>query len=134
MPPLAASPWQAEHFSAKILAPCAGVPLPGGRLVPSGRTAISHCLMSLSVSGLPRPASCARAAPAARANARTDAARILRIEMFDRSCAVDCPAGDAVVVLIGESERGRDRSARLPAHGHKLGPERLHVATVVGNG
>src|SRR4029077_20649624 len=131
MPPLAASPWQAEHFSAKTLAPCAGVPLPGGRLVPSGRTAISHCLMSLSVSGLPRPASCAAAALAVSAKARADAARILGIDMFDRSRAVDRPAGDAVVVLIGESERGRNRSTRFAAHGHKIRAQRLHVAAVV---
>src|SRR3974377_1712737 len=131
MPPLAVSPWQAEHLSEKILAPCAGVPLPGGRLVPSGRTAMSHCLMSLSVSGLPRPASCAEAAPAKRAKARTDGARLLCIDMFDRSRAVDRPAGDAVVVLIGESERGRDRSGRLAAQRHKLSTQRLHIAAVV---
>src|SRR4029077_16247173 len=47
------------------------------RQIGTGRTAISHCLMSLSVSGLPRPASCcAAAALAASAKARTDAARI----------------------------------------------------------
>src|SRR5215471_1257547 len=130
-PPFPASPWQAEHFSAKILAPCAGVPLPGGRLLPSGRTVMSHCLMSLSVSGLPRPESCARAVPAANTNARTSAATILRIDMFDLSCAVDRPAGDAVVVLIRKTERGRNRSACFATHGHKVGAQRLHVATVV---
>ena len=42
-----------QHFSAKSLAPCAGVPLPGGRLVPSGRMVMSQALMSASLIGLP---------------------------------------------------------------------------------
>src|ERR1700751_2656102 len=102
MPPLAASPWQAEHLSAKILAPCAGVPLPGGRFVPSGRTAMSHCLMSVSDSGLPRPAFCAAAGRAQNKSARGSASVTsdLCIAMLDLPLAVDGPTGEAVVVLI----------------------------------
>src|SRR5271168_5587613 len=120
-PPLALSPWQAEHFSAKILAPLAGVPLPGGRLVPSGRMAMSHCLMSASVSGLPSPAFCANAGAAMKESAKASAASGLHIDMFDPPFAVDRPAGDAVVVLIGEGERCRHRIGRLAARRHEIG-------------
>src|ERR1700684_2608137 len=127
-PPLAASPWHAEHFSANIFAPFAGVPLPGGRLVPSGRTAMSHCLMSASVSGLPRPGDCASAAPAPKASARAVAAITLRIDMLDLPFAVDGPACGAVVMLIGEGERRRHRVHRFAPLRHEFGAQRLRVA------
>src|ERR1700751_335030 len=98
MPPLAASPWQAEHFSAKILAPCAGVPLPGGRLVPSGNTAISQFAISASVIGLPSrgeglPGACASAAPApSAARTRAKKSALLCIDMFDVPFGIDGPA------------------------------------------
>src|ERR1700722_5276606 len=131
MPPLAASPWQAEHFSANIFAPFAGVPLPGGRLVPSGRTAMSHCLMSASVSGLPRPGDCASAAPAPMASARAVAAITLRVDMLDLPFAGVGPACRAVVMLIGEGERRRHRIHRFAPLRHEFGAQRLNVAAVV---
>src|ERR1700730_18045936 len=94
--PLAASPWHAEHFSANIFAPFAGVPLPGGRLLPSGRTAMAHCLMSAWVSGFPRPGDCARAPPAQQASTRAAATIKLRVDMLDLPFAVDGPACGAV--------------------------------------
>src|ERR1700722_9259100 len=124
MPPLAASPWHAEHFSANIFAPFAGVPLPGGRLLPSGRTAMSHCLMSVSVSGLPRPGDCASAPPAAKASARGAAAAAaikLRVDMLDLPFAVDGPAGRAVVMLVVEGERRRDRVHGFAPLRHEIG-------------
>src|SRR5437773_2091618 len=54
MPPLPFSPWQAEHFAWKIGAPWAGVPLPGGRPVPSGMMVMSQGAMSAGLIGLPR--------------------------------------------------------------------------------
>src|SRR5580700_7919619 len=131
MPPLAASPWQAEHFSANIFAPFAGVPLPGGKLLPSGSTAMSHCLMSASVSGLPRPGDCASAAPTPTASARAVAAIKLRVDMLDLPFAVDRPACCAVVMLVRESERRGDRVHRFAPLRHEFGAQRLNVAAVV---
>src|SRR5580704_6900684 len=131
MPPLAASPWQAEHFSENIFAPFAGVPLPGGRLVPSGRTAMSHCLMSASVSGLPRPGDCASAASAPKASARAVAAITLRVDMLDLPFVVHGPARGAVVMLIGERKRCRDRVHGFAPLRHEVGAQRLNIAAVV---
>src|SRR4029077_1924393 len=130
-PPLAASTWQAEHFSANIFAPFAGVPLPAGRLVPSGRTAMSHCLMSASVSGLPRPGDCANAVPAPKASTRPAAAITLRVDMLDLPFVVDGPACGAVVMLIGERERRRDRVHGFAPLRHEVGAQRLNIAAVV---
>src|SRR5215471_18102508 len=103
-PPLAWSPWQEEHFSAKILAPSAGVPWPGGRPAPFGRIAMSHCRMSASESGRPRLGDSASAMSAPPASASRRTASGLRIDMLDLPFAVDAPAGDAVVVLVREGE------------------------------
>src|SRR2546427_4223212 len=46
--PFPPSPWHGEHFSAKTRAPWTAVPLPGGKPVPSGITAMSQALMSAS--------------------------------------------------------------------------------------
>src|SRR5215471_13027535 len=124
-PPLAWSPWQEEHFSAKILAPSAGVPWPGGRPAPFGRIAMSHCWRSASESGRPRLGDSASAAPApARARRRT--AIGLRVDMLDLPFAVDAPARDAVVVLVGKGERRRDRLLGLAAGRHELGAKRVN--------
>src|SRR5262252_9322889 len=56
--PFAPSPWHIAHFAAKIGAPCAAVPLPGGRPVPSGRMLMSHAAMSASEIFAPRPGDC----------------------------------------------------------------------------
>src|SRR5262245_33634060 len=81
-PPLPPSPWQAAHFCTYMGAPCAGVPLPGGRPVPSGIALMSQAPTSFSVIGWPRLGPCwASAVPVASASAaarRTD----LRVDMF----------------------------------------------------
>src|SRR5258708_25093327 len=119
-----------------MFAPCTDVPLPAGRLVPSGSTAMSQPLMSASESGLPRfgdpgPGLCANAAPALSANAAARATNGLRIDMLDLPIALDAPAGEAVVVLVREGERGRERLLGLAPRRHELGAQRLHVAGLV---
>src|SRR5262249_3498629 len=123
--PCAPSPWHIAHFAAKIGAPWAAVPLPAGRPVPSGRMLISQAAMSASEIFAPSPGGCAVAVPQARASART--ARGLGVDMFHLPLAVDRPAREAVVVLVGERERAR-RLLRLAALGDELGAQRLHVA------
>src|SRR5580692_10412262 len=92
-----------------MAAPCAAVPLPGGKLVPSGRMVMFQALMSASVIGLPSPGvSAAPAAlmvnpPIAKQSSAAPASN-LRIDMLDLPFAVDAPAGEAVVVLVGEPE------------------------------
>src|SRR5579862_5695150 len=92
---------------------------------------MSHCLMSASLSGLPRPGDCASAAPALQASATTAAAIALRVDMFDLPFAVDRPAGGAVVMLIGEGKRRRDRIHRFAPLRYEIGAQWLHVAAVV---
>src|SRR5712691_4403620 len=129
-PPLPPSPWQATHFSAKTRAPWAGVPLPGGKPVPSGMMAISHALMSASEIGFPSPGVSAAAAPEPNVSATPSANSGLSVDMFDLPGVADAPAGDAVVVLVGESQRvGRRRG--LAPRGDELGPGRLEVAGLV---
>src|SRR5438093_6909099 len=119
MPPLPPSPWHATHFSASILAPCSAVPLPAGKPVPSGRMPMSHALISVSAIGFPRPGGSASAAGAAKASARRREGIGLSIDMFDLSLAVDRPAGEAVVVLICESQ-GAGNLCGLAALGNEL--------------
>src|ERR1700732_3127865 len=99
MPPSPFSPWQAAHFRLKIGAPCAEVPLPGGRPVPSGMTKMSQAARSEGLTGLPRLGPSAKAAPAASANASTEQTASSRIDMLDLPFGVDRPAGDGVEVL-----------------------------------
>src|SRR5216117_1353340 len=103
--PFPPSPWHAEHFSAKTRAPWTAVPLPGGRPVPSGITATSQAAMSASVIGLPSLGASACAATAPKATASAAARADLCVDMLDLPFAVDAPARDAVVVLVGESNR-----------------------------
>src|SRR5258707_15312930 len=105
MPPSPFSPWQAAHFCLKIGAPCAGVPLPDGRPVPSGMTKMSQAARSEGLTGLPRLGPSAKAAPAASAKAiEMPPSEILRIDMLDLAFGVDRPAGDGVEVLARESQ------------------------------
>src|SRR5258705_2640255 len=98
-----------------------------------------QAVISASVIGLPRPGVSATAvfAPKARAKTgiktgtRTSAKSLLCVDMLDPPRVVDAPAGDAVVVLVRERERARDRLVGLPARGHELGAQRLHVAGLV---
>src|ERR1700727_2042734 len=99
-PPLPFSPWQPEHFSAKIGAPCAGVPLPFGNPVPSGRMLISHGAIAASSIGLPKFGVSASETPLIAAR-HTEAAKIVRlnVDMLDLAVASDAPAGDRVIML-----------------------------------
>src|SRR5262252_8563824 len=126
--PFPPSPWHIAHFAAKRGAPWAAVPLPAGSPVPSGRMLMSQTAMSASEIFAPSPGDCADAAPQASASART--ARGLCVDMLHLPLAVDRPARDAVVVLIGEGERIR-RFLGLAALGDELGAQRLHVSAFV---
>src|SRR5262245_892892 len=99
--PFAPSPWHIAHFAAKIGAPCAAVPLPAGRPVPSGRMLMSQGAISASEMRAPSPGDCASAAPEISASA---AAMSLGVDMFDLPFAVHRPAREAVVVLVGKAE------------------------------
>src|SRR5215467_6030715 len=126
--PFAPSPWHIAHFAAKMGAPCAAVPLPGGRPVPSGRMLMSHAAISASEIFAPRPGDCADAAP--QASVRVSSARGLSVDMFHLPLAVDRPAREAVVVLVGEREHVR-RLLGLAALRDELGAQRLRVAAFV---
>src|SRR3984957_12703700 len=128
-PPLPLSPWHAAHFSAKITAPCAGVPLPFGNPVPSGRMLMSQLAMAASSIGLPRLGVSAMEAPAIIASNSDAAASSGRsgVNMLDLPVAADAPAGDRIVVLIGEAQ-DRRRFRQFAAGGHEFGAGRLHIA------
>src|ERR1700733_6928203 len=101
-PPLPSLPWHASHFSAKIEAPCAGVPPPGGRPLPSGPMLMSHNARSASLTGLPIPG--LSAAPTALAKIAKESAiattvvKCLAVDMPCLPFAVDRPARDHVHV------------------------------------
>src|SRR5918912_2890445 len=99
MPPLPASPWHIAHFCAKIGAPCAMVPLPGGKPLPSGYAWMSHAAISACVTGLPRFGPAASAGPHTRSSAQN-----LSVHMAHLALAVDRPACDAVEMLAREAE------------------------------
>src|SRR2546430_4662409 len=112
-------------------APWAGVPLPGGKPVPSGKMLMSQAVISAGSIGLPRFGAWAKAALEPRESARTKAViGILRINMFDLPLVVDRPARGAVIVLARKGRYGRDL-CRLAAQSHDLGARRLHVAGLV---
>src|SRR5260221_4153366 len=128
-PPLPFSPWHRAHFCAKIFAPCAGVPPPIGRPVPSGWMLMSHAAMSAGSIGVPRFGPAAKAALDPRPSARATAGSLC-VDMFHLPFAVDRPAGEAVVMLVREGQHVRD-FVGLAALGHELGAGRLHVAALV---
>src|SRR5439155_9955900 len=130
-PPLPFSPWHTAHFAAKIRAPSAGVPLPGGRPVPSGRMLMSQAAISAGLIGVPRFGAWAKAVLEARAsmNTTTDS-RSLGIDMLDLPAAFDCPGCDRVVVLTGKTCYRRNPRG-LAALGHDLGSGGLRVAGLV---
>src|SRR5690349_16467023 len=125
MPPLPASPWHIAHFCAKTGAPCAMVPLPGGKPWPSGYAWISHAAISACVTGLPRFGPAASAGVQARKRSAS-----LCIDMAHLALAVDRPARNAVVVLARETEHVR-HARRLAAHRNDFAARRLHVALVI---
>src|SRR5439155_8814560 len=112
-------------------APWAGVPLPGGRPVPSGKILMSQAAISAGSIGLPRFGTWARATPVMIANTSM-AAKLedLRVNMFDLPLRVDGPSRDAVVVLPWKGGYGRDTFA-LAARGDDLRAGWLHVAGFV---
>src|SRR5215471_2017829 len=112
-------------------APCAGVPAPGGKPVPSGAMLISHAAISAGSIGLPRPGPSADTALAARQSASPTAGEILLgVNMPDLPGAVDAPAGDGVEMLV-EHRSDRRNCLQLAALGGEFGSGRLHVAGVV---
>src|SRR4051794_21554475 len=85
-----------------MAAPWLGVPLPGGKPLPSGPMLMSQSARSASDMGLPRPAvSAAPTAPAQRPSASGARRAILRKDMLGLPLAVDRPAGDDVHVPHG---------------------------------
>src|SRR5258706_14264735 len=106
--------------------PCAAVPLPAGRPVPSGRMLMSHGLMSASVTGWPRFGPCASAGEAAS----TASARNLRVDMAHLAFRVDRPARDGIAMLIGKT-RHREGRRGLASRGDELGARRLRVAGLI---
>src|SRR2546422_2697147 len=124
-PPLPFSPWHRAHFCAKMRAPWAGVPPPGGRPVPSAWMLMSQAAISAGAIGVPRFGPAEKAAPEPRPSARA-IPRSLCVDMFHLPFAVDRPAREAVVVLVRESQHVRDLLG-LAALGHELGAGRLHV-------
>src|SRR5438876_11144363 len=106
-------------------APCAGVPLPGGRPVPSGRMLMSQAAISAVSMGLPRLGPAARQP---KLTAKIDRAAVsLCVDMAYRPGAADRPAGHAVVVLAREGG-GRRHFRRLPPQRYGLGARRPQAA------
>src|ERR1700730_16172660 len=114
-----------------MAAPCAAVPLPGGKPLPSGPTLMSHSARSASLTGLPSPG--LSAATAALASSASDAAmaRRLAVNMLGLPFGVDRPAGDDV--HVAHRERGYRRiDLGLAALGEHVAAGRLHIAGFVG--
>src|ERR1700686_1608814 len=132
LPPWPSLPWQGSHFCAKIAPPWAGVPLPGGRPLPSGPMLMSQSARSASLTGLPSPGCSAAVAAAATpsTNTRLAAARRLPVDMLGLPFAVDGPAGDDVHVSHREGGH-RNVDLGLAALGEHLAAGRLHVAGLV---
>src|SRR5258706_7319688 len=115
-PPSPLAPWQAAHLAAKTVAPCAGVPEPTGRPTPSGAMEMSQAFKSPSEIGLPSfGISAAEVTPAPIPSAAASA-KILRIDMGDRSLGIDAPARNRVHMRHREGDHRR-RVARGAALG-----------------
>src|SRR5579862_4823016 len=114
-----------------MAAPWAGVPLPGGRHLPSGPMLMSQSARSASLTGLPSPGwSAAIAVPAkVRASVMTTA-RCLPVDMLGLPVAVDGPAGDDVHVPHREGGH-RNVDLRSAALGEHLLARGLHIAGLV---
>src|SRR5262245_34432626 len=90
-----------------------------------------QAVMSASLIGLPRPGDSAAAVGAPKVSTTARARTGLCIDMLDLPVALDAPARDAVVVLVGERQRGCHWLFGLAARGHELGASRLHVPGLV---
>src|SRR5579872_738266 len=130
IPPLPFSPWHIAHFWAKIGAPWAGVPLPGGSPVPSGKIEMSHGAISFSSIGFPRFGRSAAVATPPASVASAAAIVRLRINMADTPVAVHRPTGNRVEMLAWKIRDG-GRSCCLAAQRNELLACRLDVATLV---
>src|SRR5262245_26159207 len=114
-----------------MLAPWAGMPLPGGRPVPSGKTVMFHAAMSAGVSGRPRFGVCAKAAVEIRASAiPATQAPSLRVHMLHLSIAIDRPTRNGVVVLVRKC-RDCGNSRGLATDSDKIGTSRLGITGFV---
>src|SRR5690349_20993770 len=92
---------------------------------------MSQTAISASVMGLPRLGVCAGAALAPRTSASPMAhSELLRIDMLDLPLRPDAPAGDAVVMLVGEAQH-IGRRLGLAAQRDEFGTGRLHRAALV---
>src|SRR5260370_41875650 len=113
-----------------MAAPCAAVPLPGGRPLPSGPMLMSHRARSASVTGLPSPgrsaATAVAAPPSASARGMTTARRST-VDMLDLPFVIGSPARDDVHVPHRESGH-RNVDFGLAALREHLGAAPLHTA------
>src|SRR5258707_14682467 len=87
-----------------------------------------QAVMSASVIGLPRPGVSATAVPAPKASTKARAKTGLCIDMFDLPVAPDAPAGNAVVVLVGERHRACHRLVCLTRLAQEPGAAWLPLA------
>src|SRR3954469_20312390 len=92
------SPWQEEPFARYTVLPCAAVPRPGGRPVPSGRTSMFQVTTSSSVIDWPRPY-CPALLPAGKAEPATQSSasptvRRSRVDIRHLAARRDLPALD----------------------------------------
>src|SRR5262249_60056163 len=108
-------------------APCAGVPAPGGKPVPSGCTLMSHAPRAAGSIGCPRWGPAAATTPATSQSARHAAAILpLDVDMLHLPRIVDRPARDGIAVLVQHRHDGRD-PLQLPTLGPKFHTRRHHV-------
>src|ERR1700719_3666497 len=116
-----------------MAAPWAGVPLPGGRPLPSGPMLKSQSARSDSLTGLPSPGRSAATAGAAQSSASMrgmTTVKRLSVDMLALPVVVGGPARDDVHVPHREGGH-RNVDLRLAALGEHLGAGRLHVARLV---
>src|SRR5439155_26361399 len=103
-PPFASGPLHTAHFAAYTRAPSAGVPLPGGRHVPSGRMLMSHSDRSAAVMGIPSFGACPNAALEHSASVtKIRNVRSLSVNIPYLPDAFERPACNGVIVLARES-------------------------------
>src|SRR5205823_12932077 len=106
-------------------APCADVPLPRGRFVPSGCTLMFHAASSAGVTGVPRPGPAAKAGEEMSSSVAT-----LDVNMAHASVGIDRPARRPVVVLADE-RGGRQHARALAAVSDHLGARRLRLGGLI---
>src|SRR5215813_3957700 len=99
-------------------------------LVPSGSASMFHALMSASEMFLPRPGVSANAPDPNASESARERTRLC-VDMLDLPFAIDGPAGEAVVVLVRETQRVGHRPLGLATGGDEFGAGRLRVAGLV---